>query len=97
MNVFMVLQLFVCQIGNCGGGFVIIFIIFFLNIIKFIIIFIVIITIIIIIIIMFPATDAGQNMYSYSHLTYLVLIVNGKYNVQISIMNILIGTKIFKN
>ena len=92
---------------NCWGVrlkmvvvvFVIIFIILFLNIITFIIIFIVfvMITTIIIIIIMFPATDADQNLYSYNHLTHLVLIVNGKYNVQISIMNILIGTKIFKN
>jgi len=95
MNVFKVIQLFGCQIENGGGGFVIIFVILFLNIITLIIIVVGII--IIIIIIMFPAADTGQNLYSYNHLTRMVLIGNGKYNVQISIVNILIGIKIFKN
>jgi len=92
MNVFKVIQLFGCQIENGGGGFVIIFVILFLNIITLIII-----VVGIIIIIMFPAADTGQNLYSYNHLTRMVLIGNGKYNVQISIVNILIGIKIFKN
>jgi hypothetical protein len=76
---------------------VIIVILFLIIIIIVIVIFIIVIIIIIIVIVTVPATDAGQNLCCYNHLTPLVLIVNGKYNVQISVMNILLGTKIFTN
>ena len=74
MNVFEVIKLFGCQIENCGGGFFHYFYHLVPQYNQFIILFIVII-VIIIIIITFPATDAGQNLYSYNHLTHLVLTV----------------------